>query len=208
VEGVYVTAGAFDGAMQEGVPTGSRGPDTLFGPPSDTYLAAEAGLTWTGGDAGRVGRLAVGAWHHTGTFDRLAGGTRDGASGGYVVLDQTLFRENADAEDDAQGLGAFAVLDAADDDVFEVDHHVAAGLAWTGLLDGRDADVVGLGATWVHFSADAGFPGDGELAIETFYRLQLTPWFSVKPDLQYIVNPSGGAADDALVATLRLEAAF
>jgi porin len=110
-------------------------------------------------------------------------------------------------EDDAQGVGVFVIYDTADADVFEIDHHLGAGVAWTGAIDGRDADVVGLGVSWVHFSDDAGFDGDSETAIEAFYRVQLSPYFSVKPDLQYIHDPSG-SEDDALVASVRLELTF
>jgi porin len=46
-----------------------------------------------------------------------------------------------------------------------------------------------------------------ETAIEMFYKLQLTPFFSIKPDLQYIVNP-GGDLPNAFVAGLRMEVAF
>ena len=46
-----------------------------------------------------------------------------------------------------------------------------------------------------------------ETAIEAFYKYQLTEFMSVKPDLQYIVNP-GGAGRDAIVAGVRLEISF
>ena len=211
VDGVYFGGGVFDGALAEGVPTGSRGPKTLFGEPADLYLIGEGGLLWEAPEGVRlgVGRLALGAWHHTGSFQRFDDGTTEsGTSGYYVILDQVLWRENpADAED-AQGVGAFAMYDGTDGEVAEVEHHLSAGMAWTGAIPTRDADVVGTGVTYAHFSDDAGFAGDGETTIEAFYRVQVTPWFSIKPDLQYILDPSGGDVDDALVAQLRAELFF
>lgn len=92
----------------------------------------------------------------------------------------------------------------------EVEHHVGLGAQWTGALPGRDDDVAGLMASYVHFSDEpgAGFIDDGELAVELFYKAQVTPWFSLKPDLQYIANPGGIGLDDAWVGTLRAELAF
>jgi len=47
---------------------------------------------------------------------------------------------------------------------------------------------------------------DYELNIELLYKLQLTSWLSMKPNLQYIITPSGGGPiDDVLVGTLRIE---
>jgi len=47
--------------------------------------------------------------------------------------------------------------------------------------------------SYVHFSdvarAAGTFTEDYELAVEAFYNIGITPWLSVKPDLQYIVNP-------------------
>jgi porin len=44
----------------------------------------------------------------------------------------------------------------------------------------------------------------GETTWEMFYRVQLTPWLAVQPDLQYVVNP-GGVGENALAAGLRLD---
>ena len=204
----YVKAGIFDGAAQEGIETGDKGPRTLFGKPADLFLIAQTGFEWSGGAAGLAGRAGVGYWYGTGTFDRFAGGTRDGTGGPFFVLDQTLYRENpADAED-AQGVGVYLQYGYADPSVSETDHHGGAGVVWTGLLPGRDADVIGVGASYVHLSGAAGFEDDAEIAVEAFYRLQLTPWFAVKPDVQYVINPGGAGLADAVVGTLRLEMAF
>jgi carbohydrate-selective porin OprB len=44
--------------------------------------------------------------------------------------------------------------------------------------------------------------------LELYYGLALRPWLTVKPDVQYVVNPGAGAAPNALVGTLRLALAF
>ena len=86
---------------------------------------------------------------------------------------------------------------------------VALGATWTGLIDGRDDDVLGLGLFRADLSDDpaAGTPGD-ETVFELLYKLQLTPSVSLKPELQYILEPGGAGAGDVLVGLLRIEVTF
>lgn len=212
-ESTYLGVGVFDGATHNGCcgRTGNRGPETFFGAPDDVFLVGEGGLTWTL-PGNRPGRGGIGVWHHTGSFERFDGLASETASGTYGVLDQSLWRENPDIDDDAQGIALFLQFGTAPDAVADVDRHLGAGLTWTGAIPGRDADVMGVMPSYVHFSdaaRDAGVYQDRyELAVETFYKAQLCPWLSVKPDLQYIVNPGGNGAEDTLVGTVRLEALF
>ncbi len=208
VEHTWLSLALFDGAGQTGVNTGSHGPGTFYGSPSEDFVIAEAGGDWPGVDSLLAGRLGIGYWHHDGDFDRFDGGTQSGTSGSYVVFDQALWREDPEAGDDAQGLDAFAQFGAADERVSDVARHASAGVTWTGPLPERDADILGFGATAVRFTdeAGAGYTRDFEVAIELFYKLQSTPWMSIKPDLQYVFNPGGDETlDDAIVATLRFE---
>ncbi len=207
-EGWEIGGGVYDGALQEGISTGKRGPSTFLGEPSDLFLIGEVIKTWCN-EGGLDGRFAVGSWHHTGTFDEFDGGTRNGTTGLYFSFDQTLWRENPDAADDVQGVAGFAQVRLADDEVSEVESHLSTGLAWTGPFAERDSDVLGLGLTRVDFSSDAGFTDAHETTLELFYRLQLLPWLSLKPDLQFAQNPGGDeTVDDAWVALLRIEAVF
>ena len=56
----------------------------------------------------------------------------------------------------------------------------------------------------------AGTPStSSELTIEASYRAVLTPWLSVQPDLQYIINPGGDAGlRNALVIGVRTQLGF
>jgi carbohydrate-selective porin OprB len=206
----YAGAGLYDGSAQEGVPTGSRGPRTFFENPADLFVIAEAGITWGNDSGGKPGRLAAGGWWHTGTFDRFDGGSDDGTGGLYLVLDQMLWLENTDDPEDAQGIGLFIQYGYADADVSMIEHHVGGGFVWSGMLPGRDDDVLGLGATFVDFTGEpgTGLTQDHETAYELFYKVQVLPWASVKPDLQYITHPGGTGVDDALVGTVRVEVIF
>ncbi len=204
-ESFYACFGLFDGAAQEGVATGKRGPSTLLGSPADLFLIGELGARWTLGEL--PGRAALGLWHHTGTFERFRGGADHGSGGLYIVLDQLMTRENPGDKDDGQGLGFFLQYGCADKDVSEIQHHVGAGVAWTGPLPARDNDVAGLGFSRAFLSGQAGFDRSYECTVEAFYKAQLTPFASVKADVQYIAHP-GGTLRDAVVGTLRFEFAF
>lgn len=208
-EGFYAGAGLFDGALQEGVSTGTRGPATLFGSPADLFMIGEAGWVWGGGGAVLPGRVGLGLWHHTGRFARFDGGVESHTTGGFLVLDQLVYKEN-DADDDDQGVGVFGQFGWADDDVAEIAYHAGAGAQWAGAIPQRDADVFGLMLSWAGLTdaPGAGFREDAELAVELFYKMQVGSHLSVKPDVQYIVNPGGGGLDDAWVMTLRIELAY
>jgi len=209
-DGFYAGAGLYDGSLNEGVPTGSRGPKTFFQDPADLFVISEAGVTWGGNGGDLPGRFAAGGWWHNGTFTRFDGSTDEETGGFYLVFDQTLWLENPDDADDEQGIGLFLQYGYADADVSMIEHHGGGGLAWTGPIDGRDDEVLGIGVSTVWFSDEpgAGLTDDTETAIELFYKAQVLPWVSVKPDLQYITNPGGIGLDDAIVGTLRVEANF
>jgi porin len=112
------------------------------------------------------------------------------------------------------GVAMSASLGWADPLANLIDGNALVGFSWTGPIDGRKIDVLGLGATYAHFSRGVATRDDFELAIETFYRIRFTQWISLKPDLQYIIHPTGAGAIDepirrnALVVDLRLEVAF
>ena len=214
-ERFYVSAGFFDGAGPvDGVRTGPRGPETFFSndESDDWFWIAEVGFGWSLAER-REGRGAVGVWHHTGDwaqFDSADPDNPDTSSntGVYALAEQRVHQREGEAEDSEQGLYVFAQVGWADDDVSEAQWHAALGVTLNGTFDGRDDDSVGVYVSWVGLNEDAGYTDD-EVVVETFYKVQLTPWASVKPDLQVIFNPGGtDDYDTAVVGTLLFEVAF
>ena len=126
------------------------------------------------------------------------------------MFDQRVSREDPADAKDRQGMYGFIVLDGADAGVMPGDFHVSAGLSYVGPFEGRNQDILGFGVSWFHFSHEAGsgFTQDAETAVEAFYEIRLTPWLSVKPDLQYIHHPGGQDLDDAFAGTIRVEVTF
>ncbi len=206
-ETVYAGFGVYDGAASRGVHTGVHGPHTLD--LADLFFIGEVGKKWAFTQRRLPGRVSLGGWGHHGTFERFSGKTQNGTAGMYFVLDQMLWRENPELEEDTQGIASYLQYGYADNTVSEIAHHIGAGLTWTGFFSGRDSDVLGLGTNWARLSDYADFRRGYELAFEWFYKFAFSQQLSLKPNLQYILNPSGGnAAAHALVGTLRVEWSF
>ncbi len=203
-EGLSASAGVFDGAGREGVRTGSRGPSTLFGSPSDLFWIAELDAQW-GPDGERAGRAGLGVWHHDGTYERFAGGTEEGTEGVYVVAEQRLWSGTGE-----RGLDAFLQLGWADEDVSSFAEHQGAGVVWTPRWLGKMTDRCGLGVSRVRFTDEpgAGFGANTETAWEVFWAFTPIPGVRIKPAVQYVTNPGGAAHDDALILTLRTSLSF
>ena len=113
----------------------------------------------------------------------------------YGIADQAIWR-------DASGprmVGVFGRLMGAPSDHNFIDWSLNAGINVTALLPGRDNDVCGIGYGWAHVSNGAadtnGLSAGAESFIELTYQYQAAPWWTIQPDLQYIVDPGGGVAD-------------
>lgn len=206
--GWFVGAGIFDGALQDGINTGTNF-NTLDD--SDEYfVVGETGYTWGAQQRLGAGRIAAGAWHASGDFGRFDGGTEHGTQGFYALAEQKLWRELNAGEFTDQGLAVMASYAEADDEVSEFQRTILFGTTYTGIFAGRDQDQLGALVSYGDLSdvVGAGFAQD-ETAYELYYKLQITPFFSLQPVLSYIVNPGGQPSiDNALVGTLRGEILF
>lgn len=207
----YLGGGFFDGSASAGKNTGRLGPHPLFHG-DEFFWICEAGFTWKEFGGLGAGRLAAGAWHHTGDFARFDGGDdEDGTAGLYLVGEQQLVeRQGLDEDSDPRGLFAFAQYGHADEDVSDSGNHLGAGLVVLGTCSARQDDAAGVYWSWTDLSGveGSGYDGD-ESVIELFYKVQLTPWVFVRPDLQFVFNPSGNPEiDDAVVGAVRFEISF
>ena len=122
-----------------------------------------------------------------------------------------------------QGLTAFAVAAYAAPDTALLQYIWQAGFLQRGTFAGRDRDTIGLGIIQSRISnqqvaqqvaADAVVPGSvsvqsAETTIELNYRALLTPWFSLMPNVQYVIRPNAVTTiPDALVLGLQLKLTF
>lgn len=219
----YAGAAVFDGSQARGFHPGALALNHSFDRADDLFFIAEVGKRYKlhAGSRDYAGKAAVGGWWDTNPFPRLDGtGNQSGTGGVYTLLDQLLWKPPANAsapKDDDSSDGGIAVacsLNWSDPRVNPIDANALVGLAWTGPIAKRPIDILGVGATWAHFSGDYRTRDPYELTFETFYRIRFTQYVSLKPDLQYIIHPTGSGfhgqqfIPDALVLGARLEMSF
>ncbi len=174
------------------------------------------------GDAsGPQSAYKLGGWYHTadfadqergngtnGTIVSLAVDSNDplehaGNWGTYGVIDQVAWRGAVSS------LTVFWRGSVVPADRNLVSWYMDGGFGITGPLPSRPDDMMTFGVAYSNISFDAaardratrrvtGSPypiRDGETVFELTYRAQLAPWWSLQPDLQYMVNPGGSVPD-------------
>lgn len=216
---------------------------TVFSFSGGTFWIAELQRHADRGEPGLSGSWKLGAWYHNGTFaDQRFGLDAAGSAvtlaaapgaplnhhgnwGIYGVADQTVWRG------ERASLSLFARGGAVPSDRNLISWYVDAGAGIAGLFAGREEDILTLGVAHSHISgrgvaldrdalAIGGPPmiiRDSETVIELSYIAQLTPWWTLQPDLQYILQPGGNVPnpdnpdrriEDALVVGLRTALTF
>ena len=124
---------------------------------------------------------------------------------GYLQANQRVYTEGAHSN---QGLNPFgALVFSPNRDFSAAPFFAMGGAVYTGLIPGRDNDALSLGGSICRFSTDLPrpsspgdlIPGGSELDLELNYKLALTKFFYLKPNLQNIIVPSGGAYPSAFV---------
>lgn len=133
---------------------------------------------------------------------------RNDTAGLYFTWDQEVYKENRADNEDLQGVGIFAQGGWSSADTATFSHYFGAGVEWTGAIPGRDADAAGLGVFRGVFSPKLGLEGGAETAVELYYRVGVTPWFAVKPMVDFIDNPGGQPGVDAWVVGFRAQVTF
>ena len=197
--------------VYQGKINGSRSIGNTLGDLRGPMLIVEPSFKY--GIGGLPGMVNIGSWWNGRRFaayhNNPANHAYYGKSYGYYAFwQQLLWKEKPGNEECGQGIGLFAEYGWAPKNRSEVEDFVGGGLRWKGALPSRDDDVMGLGVFTVNFSDQAGFKEHSETAIELFYKLQLTGWLAMQPDIQYIANPGGAGNRNALALGGRLEFVF
>ena len=121
----------------------------------------------------------------------------------YGTIDQMLWHK---PKTQAQGISLFLEVMHAPEDRNLSDWFVDGGLNWKGIIPGRSHDEAGIAVTYAgigaaarHFGRDVVFYSgigtpyaQGEPIIEATYRLDLTRWVKLQPDLQYVIKSGAG----------------
>ena len=219
---IYVMAGLYDG--KPATAGGLKTVDLGFSRSDGLYTIGELG--WRSRDANeRHAKLAVGAWYSSGTFKDISGDDRSSNYGTYVLGELELWREEqiselklwqqqpSEQQVNDQGLGAFFQVAQAAQDRNLNPWYFGGGIRYKGLIPERDEDVLGFGVAMAYFGSSyrALTPGteQSERTFELSYRALISPWLTLTPDLQYVLDPSGNPElEDALILYLRTEVAL
>jgi carbohydrate-selective porin OprB len=170
---------------------------------------AEGGQRFSFGDDAQM-RTGLGFWQLRGRLDAYDGSTRNRTAGMYLVQELTLRFKSEKRNRGEQSLGLFLQYGYADDHFSPFSNHVGSGLVWRSPF-GRGGQVLGVGMSVVTFSQCPGsdFDYGSESAFEFFYKVHLSRFLSLVPDLQVIHHPDGlKGTGDAVVFTPRLNLAF
>ena len=141
----------------------------------------------------------------------IAPAHRGGNSGGYIEAEHKF------AAADEPGLAVFGRFGFANSDINQFNSYAGFGGSYQGLLAARPDDLLGLalakvrnGNPFRRAQALAGAPvGKSETNIELTYRAEVTPWLTIQPDAQYVINPGADPAlKNAFVVGLRFEIGF
>jgi porin len=220
----YIEAGAYEvnptlAEPANGFKLGTSGATGVF-------LPAQLGWQPRLGPAGLPGHYRIGGYYDTSDAPYLGaplGGPPTTARGrwGFYAQGEQLLHRTAPGTD--QGLTAFAVAAYAAPDTALLQYIWQAGLLQRGTFAGRDRDTIGLGVIQSRISnqlvaqqtvADVVSPGSvsvqsAETTIELNYRALLAPWFSLMPNVQYVIRPNAVTTiPDALVLGLQLKLTF
>jgi porin len=207
------------------------------------FIIAEAEQSPGGADPDWT--LRLGGWVHRNRFadlrfDGSGGSLASPTSNGkplmhrgnlavYGIAEIKFWRSRAEA---GRNLSGFFRASFSPPNRNLIDLYADAGLALTGPLRGRPADIVGIGVAVARISprlralvrdrnrlggAISPIP-DFEAVIECSYQAQLATHIYVQPNIQYIIHPNGGmtatnndlgdSTANALVIGLRTSARF
>ena len=158
------------------------------------------------GDTGLPGRYRVGALYDTGELDRLDGaGQKDGNWAFYMLFDQMVYQESPGSN---EGLWVFTQFSMNPDEAINPYPYLGSwGLVYQGLFPGREKDTTAFG-NYYNFSSNR-ISGNSEVQFDLLHNFYITSWFSIAPEIQYIIRPGGtGDIDNALVLNVQFMLLF
>ena len=136
-------------------------------------------------------KMGLGIWNFTKTQEKLAANGRANAYGSYGLYEKKI----------GQNTWAFGRAGWADPTVSSIHTNLAIGAVYRGIFQRKKTnDEVGIGMSQVHFSRqhlkniaieEESSTSPEETAYEAYYQFQPMRILTLRPDVQYISNPSG-----------------
>lgn len=145
---------------------------------------------------------------------------RNGRWGTYLIGDQVIERDSCDARRLLRVGGTAGIADRA---TATYRYFVAVGGVRQGTFKHRDADFIAVlfargsvNPRLTQYQEDRNAVSPGSVGVQTYesiaeidYNIQIAPWLSVRPNLQYVIRPGGtGTIPNAFVIGLHTGVTF
>lgn len=198
------------------------------------FVPVELGWLTGRGSGGLPGTYKIGAYYNSsatpdvltdvnGLSAGLTGAPfaiRNGRWGAYAMADQMVYRREPDSD---RGLRIGGLAGMGDPETAKYGYFLAGGGVYQDPFSGRANDFVSFAVAYVRtnprlttFQEDRDTVAPGSTGIQRFesivevdYSAQVAPWFAIRPNLQYIVNPGGtGTIPNAFVIGLYTSVTF
>lgn len=206
---LYLATAIFDGVP--GDPNNLHGTHIKIGKEDGYLTTAEFGYL----NEETESKLSIGIWNYTKDFENLENSLIKNKSNGFYILGENkLFSES---DDNSQGLSAFFRFGFAENKINQVDFYFGGGFVYKGLIPGRNEDTIGLafanahlGKPYKNINVIEGLTYENsEFNVELSYSSQITNWFRIQPDIQYVINPGMNPnLKNSFVFILRTEFSF
>ncbi|ANF58510.1 carbohydrate porin [Halotalea alkalilenta] len=147
----------------------------------------------------------------------------DTNSGLYYVAQQQITAHNGNPD---RGLTLFSMGNVNHGDTAGIDRYLSVGATYKGPFDARPQDDLGIGVAYLHVNDDVNeyvryyndtqpgrvtpLPEQGhEIDVELYYGFHLTNYLTIRPNLQYVKNPSAvDSVENAWVLGTMVQAHF
>lgn len=197
-----------------GIPEKPNGTQIRFAKNDGLLIATEL-IYLSSNDVSADGyfKYSLGGWHYTSDFEDLISTDQNGAPlkqkgnwGVYLSAEKFLLAEPGTHQ---QGLAAFARIGIADKNINQFKNYFGGGLTYTGLIPGRDADIIGIAIASATNSEkyiqlekleNGHSIKKNETILEFTYSLNIGDAIVIQPDAQYIINPSNCPNHDNALA--------
>ncbi len=180
---IYVQDGFYDGNLE----TGANSKSFFTGKNNYFNMAEIYKLT---DFKGKQGKYLAGNWIKTGKYNSYKDKTERNNYGFYTGFDQKVLDR---FEDKSGGLNIFGQFGYARNDINDVPYYYGIGAVFKGITEKRKEDSIGIGFSLHQFNRQLHKieHKTAEKVIELFYKIKITEFLYIQPDIQYIIRPSG-----------------
>lgn len=172
------------------------------------------------------GQIKTGVWGSSGNFLNTSTPSTafNGDYGFYWIIDQMIYRPSAFTDKKIaspsfdRGLATFARVAFEPANLNTMSFYCDTGFNYKGLFPKREKDLLGAAVSFGQMSstglnsiqqAQGTIPSWTDMIVELTYQAQITPFLSLQPDLQYVINPGTTQnLPNALLIGLRANVTF